>query len=205
MHVAVALAILVLECKIISYLLVAGTNRYAIYRNGVLEKEVTDATHEWPEHAIAFLIGCSFTYDAALVKAGVPFRSAEQGKNVPMYQTNVACRSAGSLHGNLVVSMKPIPAMQVSRHVTVTAQYPHAHGAPVCIGCPTALGIVDVTQPEWGEAVDMQPDEVPVFHACGVTPQSILMSSRVPFAITHAAGHMFVTDVPADTPLDRIV
>jgi uncharacterized protein YcsI (UPF0317 family) len=176
--------------------------RYAIYRDGMLDKEVTDATEYWPEKAIAFLIGCSFTYDSALLKAGIPLRSVEQGRNVPMYKTNITCRPAGSLQGNMVVSMKPVSARQISQHVQITAQYPRAHGAPVCIGCPSALGIADIDKPDWGDAVDMREDELPVFHACGVTPQNILMTSKVPYAITHSAGHMFVTDLPADTKFD---
>jgi uncharacterized protein YcsI (UPF0317 family) len=172
--------------------------RYAIYRHGVLEQEATNVRDLWPDEAVAFLIGCSFSYDGALQKAGIPLRSVEQGKNVPMYRTSLKCRPAGSLHGNLVVSMKPIPALQVAQHVVITSRYPHAHGAPVCIGCPAAIGIHDLDHPQWGDAVQMQDTDVPVFHACGVTPQAVLMESQVPFAITHAAGHMFVTDRPSD-------
>lgn len=155
-------------------------------------------TDYWPENAVAFLIGCSFSYDGALLEAGIPLRSAEAGLNVPMYKTTLKCRSAGSLSGNIVVSMKPIPALQLAQHVEITAQFPHAHGGPVCVGRPDVLGITDLSQPDWGDAIDVQADEVPVFHACGVTPQAVLQHSKVPFAITHAAGHMFVTDLPAD-------
>lgn len=174
-------------------------NRYAIYENGELKTEVTDATDYWPENAVSFLIGCSFTYDGALLKAGIPLRSAELGKNVPMYKTNLKCRSSGSLHGNMVVSMKPIKALDVSKEVEITSKFPHAHGGPVCVGNAKAIGIRDINNPEWGDPIDVRDDEVPVFHACGVTPQSVLMESRVPFAITHSAGHMFMTDLPSDT------
>lgn len=163
-----------------------------------MEKEVIDVTDLWPEEAVAFLIGCSFSYDGALQNANIPLRSAEQGKNVPMYQTKLLCRPAGSLHGNMVVSMKPIPALQIAQYVAITSRYIHAHGAPVCIGCPTVIGIQDLEKPQWGDAVEIQATDVPVFHACGVTPQAVLMESKVPFAITHAAGHMFVTDRPSD-------
>lgn len=163
-----------------------------------MEQEVFDATEQWPENSVAFLVGCSFSYDGALMEAGIPLRSAEQGKNVPMYTTNLPCRSAGSLHGNMVVSMKPIPALQIAKHVEITSKYSHAHGGPICVGCPQAIGISDIAEPEWGDAIDVKPDELPVFHACGVTPQAILMASKVPFAITHAAGHMFVCDRPSD-------
>jgi uncharacterized protein YcsI (UPF0317 family) len=172
--------------------------KYAIYRDGKLEQEVTDATPFWPQDAVAFLVGCSFSYDGALLDADIPLRSAEQGKNVPMYRTNLKCRTAGRLAGNMVVSMKPIPALKISKHVEITSKYVHAHGGPVCIGSGSILGVDNLNTPDWGEAVEMCPDDIPVFHACGVTPQSVLMDSKIPFAITHAAGHMFVTDLPSD-------
>lgn len=180
------------------YIILSLITRYAIYRNGKLEDETHDVTHVWPEDSVAFLIGCSFSYDGALLEAGIPLRSAEQGKNVPMYRTNLKCRPAGSLRGNMVVSMKPIPALQISKEVEITNKFQHAHGGPLCIGRPDCIGITNLDQPDWGEAVDIHPDDVPVFHACGVTPQNVLMESGVPFAITHAAGHMFVTDMPSD-------
>jgi uncharacterized protein YcsI (UPF0317 family) len=172
--------------------------RYSIYRDGKLDKEVDDVTDYWPEQSVAFLIGCSFSYDGALLDAGIPLKSAEQGKNVPMYKTSLKCRPAGSLKGNMVVSMKPIPALQVSKHIEITSKYTHAHGGPVSVGSASAIGVVDMNNPEWGDPIDVGPTDIPVFHACGVTPQSILMDSKVPFAITHSAGHMFVTDLPSD-------
>lgn len=175
--------------------------KYAIYRNGKLEKEAFDVTDVWPKDSVAFLIGCSFSYDGALLNAGIPLRSAEQGKNVPMYLSSLKCRPAGSLRGNVVVSMKPIPALQIAKEVEITSKFPHAHGGPVCIGRSECIGIEPERlsqKPDWGDAVELRPDEVPVFHACGVTPQAVLMESNVPFAITHAAGHMFVTDMPSD-------
>lgn len=171
--------------------------KYAIYRNGKLDKEVTDVIDYWPKESVAFLIGCSFSYDGELMDAGIPLKSVQQNKNVPMYKTNLKCRSAGSLKGNMVVSMKPIPSLQISKHVEITSKYTHAHGGPVAVGSAEAIGIKDINKPEWGEAIDIDNTEVPVFHACGVTPQSILMDSKVPFAITHSAGHMFVTDLPS--------
>lgn len=172
--------------------------KYAIYKDGVLVKEMTDVTDVWPENSVAFLIGCSFSYDGALLDAKIPLRSAEQKKNVPMYNTNLKCRSSGCLSGNMVVSMKPISAMDVAKEVEITSKFPHAHGGPVCIGRPDSIGIPDLNNPDWGDAIELRPDEIPVFHACGVTPQSILMNSKVPFAITHSAGYMFVSDLPAD-------
>mmetsp|Transcript_26038 Transcript_26038/g.55786 ORF Transcript_26038/g.55786 Transcript_26038/m.55786 type:complete len:409 (+) Transcript_26038:95-1321(+) len=172
--------------------------KYSIYRNGKLDEEVTDVTNYWPQDSVAFLIGCSFSYDGALMNAGIPLKSARQGKNVPMYKTNLKCRSAGSLSGNMVVSMKPIPALQISKHIEITSKYTHAHGGPVAVGSASAIGIDDIDKPKWGESIDVDAGEVPVFHACGVTPQSVLVDSKVPFAITHSAGHMFVTDLPSD-------
>lgn len=174
---------------------------YAIYKDGILDKEVSDVTEYWPKDSVAFLIGCSFSYDGALLDAHIPLRSADEGKNVPMYRTNLKCRSAGSLRGNMVVSMKPIKATDISKEVEITSQYPHAHGGPVCVGNAKAIGIDDLTKPDWGDAIDLRDDEVPVFHACGVTPQSVLMDSKVPFAITHKAGYMFVTDLPSNVSL----
>jgi uncharacterized protein YcsI (UPF0317 family) len=181
-----------------SFLDLIPNHRYAIYRDGKLEKEVTDVTEYWPEQSVAFLIGCSFSYDGALMKAGIKLKSAEEGKNVPMYKTSLKCRPAGSLQGNMVVSMKPISALKVSKQIEITSKYTHAHGGPVSVGSGAAIGVADIDKPDWGEQVHVAPDEVPIFHACGVTPQSILMESKVPFAITHSAGHMFVTDLPSD-------
>mmetsp|Transcript_29770 Transcript_29770/g.44289 ORF Transcript_29770/g.44289 Transcript_29770/m.44289 type:complete len:318 (-) Transcript_29770:602-1555(-) len=173
--------------------------KYRIYRDGILEEEVTDVTDIWPEDSVAFLIGCSFSFDEALTKGGIPLRSVEQNKCVPMYKTNLKCRSSGSLGGNVVVSMRPVKALDVSKMVEITSQFPHAHGSPICIGCPDAIGIQDVNKPDYGDAVEIKSDEVPVFHACGVTPQNIITESKVSFAITHSPGHMFIADLPSDT------
>jgi uncharacterized protein YcsI (UPF0317 family) len=159
---------------------------------------VTDVRDCWPENSVAFLIGCSFSYDQELMNAGIPLRSAEQGKNVPMYKTSLKCRPAGFFRGNMVVSMKPVPAFQACKHVEITSKYVHAHGGPLSIGSAAGLGIKDLDNPEWGDRIDIEPGDVPIFHACGVTPQSVLMDSKVPFAITHSAGHMFVTDLPSN-------
>ena len=172
--------------------------KYSIYKDGVLEKVVTDVIKEWPEDSVAFLVGCSFTYDSVLLQANIPLRSVEAGKNVPMYRTNIPCCDAGSLKGNMVVSMKPIKGVDVAKEVLLTNEYPHAHGAPICVGCPQSIGIQDLNNPDWGDAVEIKKDEIPVFHACGVTPQNVLIESKVKFAITHAPGHMFVTDRLSD-------
>lgn len=167
---------------------------YRVFKNGELVDEVTDVTVRWREDLVAFLIGCSFTFEDALREAGVPVRHVEQGTNVPMYRTNVPCRPAGELSGPLVVSMRPIPAAQVATAVLVTSRYPAVHGAPVHVGSPSELGITDLDRPDFGDPVEIRPGEVPVFWACGVTPQAVVMQSKPDFAISHAPGHMAITD-----------
>jgi uncharacterized protein YcsI (UPF0317 family) len=170
--------------------------RYRVWRNGELVAEPTDVTDLWREDLVAFLVGCSFSFETALLDAGVPVRNIEQGRNVSMYRTNVACRPAGRLSGPLVVTMRPVPAPLVATAVQVTARMPQVHGAPVHVGHPASLGITDLAVPDFGDPVDLVEGDVPVFWACGVTPQAALMASRPPFAITHAPGHMFITDIP---------
>lgn len=167
---------------------------YVVYEDGEPVAEVTDASGAWRDDLVAFLIGCSFTFESALRAAGVPVRHVEQGRNVPMYRTNRPCRPAGAVGGPLVVSMRPVPAHQVADAVRVTARYPAVHGAPVHVGDPAALGIADLGAPDFGDAVEVRPGEVPVFWACGVTPQAAVMASKPPFAIGHAPGHMAITD-----------
>ncbi|XVQ08868.1 putative hydro-lyase [Spirillospora sp. CA-255316] len=167
---------------------------YVVYEDGEPVAEVTDATAHWRDDLVAFLIGCSFTFENALLEEGVPVRHIEQGRNVPMYRTNRSCRRAGGLGGPLVVSMRPIPAGRVADAVRVTARYPSVHGAPVHVGDPSELGIADLGRPDFGDPADVRPGEIPVFWACGVTPQAAVMASRPEFAIGHAPGHMAITD-----------
>jgi len=174
----------------------ADVPRYRIYRDGRLEAEVTDITREWREDFVAFLLGCSFTFESALLQAGVPMRHIEENRIVPMFRTSLACRSAGRFRGPTVVSMRPIPAPLVPRAVTVTARYPMAHGSPLHIGDPARIGIADIHKPDWGEPATILPGEEPVFWACGVTPQAVALEAQPPLVITHAPGHMFVTDLP---------
>lgn len=171
---------------------------YRVWRDGDLAEETTDASAAWAEHPdlVSFLIGCSFTFEAGLVDAGIPIRHREAGRNVPMYRTSTACASAGRLGGELVVSMRPIPPGRVADAVRISGRYPAVHGAPVHIGDPASLGIADLGAPDFGDAPHLEDGDVPVFWACGVTPQAAIMASRPPFAVTHAPGHMFVTDVP---------
>ena len=168
---------------------------YRIYENGILTGEYTDVSAFWRDDLVSFLIGCSFSFEAELLEAGIPVRHIEENCNVPMYNTNIACTPAGVFSGNMVVSMRPLPYNQVVRAVQVTSAMPRVHGAPIDIGDPSAIGIHDITRPDYGDMVTIHPGEVPVFWPCGVTPQNIIMNSRPPFVITHAPGHMFLTDV----------
>ena len=167
---------------------------YRVYLDGEAAGEVDDVREYWRDDLVAFLIGCSFTFEDALLAAGVPVRHVEQRRNVPMYRTSTPCRRAGDLGGPLVVSMRPIPPEHIATAVRVTSRYPAVHGAPVHIGDPSALGIADLDEPDFGDPVDIHDGEVPVFWACGVTPQAAVMASRPPLALCHAPGHMAITD-----------
>lgn len=168
--------------------------RYLVYKHGEVERELTDITGVWQDDFVAFLTGCSFTFEHALLSAGVPVRHLERGCNVPMFRTSWPCEPAGVFQGPLVVSMRPIPNRLLARCVQVTSRYPSAHGAPLYIGDPAELGIADLEKPDFGDPVPINANETPVFWACGVTPQAVAQSARLPLMVTHAPGHMFVTD-----------
>jgi uncharacterized protein YcsI (UPF0317 family) len=169
--------------------------RYRVYRRGELVDEPADLLKWWRDDLVGFLLGCSFTFEKALLQAGLPVRHLETGSNVPMYRTQQPCRPAGLFRGPLVVSMRPMTPAQAIRAVHLCARFPHAHGAPVHFGDPSALGIRDLDHPDFGDVVEVRPGEVPVFWACGVTPQAVAMAVRPPLLITHKPGHMFVTDL----------
>jgi len=169
--------------------------RYRIYEHGVMTGEYTDVSAFWHDDLVSFLIGCSFSFEGELMEADVSVRHIEEGRNVPMYITNIPCQPAGVFQGNMVVSMRPLPYDQIVKSVLVTGSMPKVHGAPVHIGDPAAIGIRDIHTPDFGDSVTIRPGEVPVFWPCGVTPQAVLMASKPAFAITHAPGHMLVTDV----------
>jgi uncharacterized protein YcsI (UPF0317 family) len=169
--------------------------RYRIYEEGSLRAEVTSLLSIWNEDLVAFLLGCSFTFDDLLAKAGIPVRHRDEGRNVSMYVTSRACAPAGKFTGPLVVSMRPIPAPLVARAAEITAKLPLAHGAPVHVGDPRAIGIADLSRPDFGDSVTVLPGEVPVFWACGVTPQAVAMEVKPELMVTHAPGHMFLTDL----------
>ncbi|MCV2460772.1 putative hydro-lyase [Streptomyces sp. ICN988] len=168
--------------------------RYRVWRDGELVDEPTDVRAYWRDDLVTFLIGCSFTFEWALAAVGVPIRHVEQGRNVPMYVTSRPCRPAGRLRGPMVVSMRPVPPAHLSAAIRESGLLPAVHGSPVHCGDPSALGIEDLDRPDFGDAVEREPDDIPVFWACGVTPQAAVMASRPPFALTHAPGQMFLTD-----------
>ena len=169
--------------------------KYRVWKNGELVDEPTDIQKYWQDDFVSFVIGCSFTFEDALLRAGVPVRHVELGRNVPMYRTNVPCTSAGVFHGPLVVSMRPMKPADAIRAVQITSRFPSVHGAPVHIGLPEQLGIRDLSKPDFGEMVPVKSDELPVFWACGVTPQAAIMAAKPPLVITHSPGCMFVTDL----------
>lgn len=169
---------------------------YRIYEHGELTAEVRDLRAHWRDDLVAFLIGCSFTFEWALLEAGVRLKHVEEGSGVAMYRTSLACRAAGDFHGPMVVSMRPIAGTEVAKAIAVSSRYPGAHGAPVHVGDPAAIGIADIARPDYGDAQAFAPGDVPVFWACGVTPQAVALACRPPIMITHQPGHMFITDLP---------
>jgi uncharacterized protein YcsI (UPF0317 family) len=175
---------------------------YRVYQNGALVDEPCDLHAWWRDDLVGFLIGCSFTFENALLQAGLPVRHLEAGCNVPMFRTNRPCRPAGIFEGPMVVSMRPMTMTQAIRAVQICSRFPRAHGAPIHIGAPEAIGVADLGRPDFGDPVEIQPGEVPVFWACGVTPQAVVMQARPPFCITHKPGHMFVTDL-RDTDMEE--
>jgi uncharacterized protein YcsI (UPF0317 family) len=168
--------------------------RYRVWREGVLEGEVDDLRTLWRDDWVGFVLGCSFSFEQALIEDGIPLRHVAQGRNVAMYRTSIPTTPAGRFAGPLVVSMRPMTAAHAIRAVQVTSRFPSVHGAPVHFGDPAAIGIADLSRPDYGDAVDILPGEVPVFWACGVTPQAALIAARPEICVTHAPGCMLVTD-----------
>jgi uncharacterized protein YcsI (UPF0317 family) len=160
-----------------------------------LTAEVMDIKEYWREDLVGFLLGCSFTFETALLNAGLPVRHIEENCNVPMYITNIACKPAGVFHGPMVVSMRPMPQKMLIRAIQVTSRFPAVHGAPIHVGAPDLIGIKDIAKPDFGDRVTIHPGEVPVFWACGVTPQAVAMAVKPEIMITHAPGFMFICDI----------
>jgi uncharacterized protein YcsI (UPF0317 family) len=169
--------------------------RYRVWKNGELAAEPADVRAFWRDDLVSFLIGCSFSFEEAMIENGLPVRHIEQGCNVPMYRTNVPTHPAGVFSGPLVVSMRPLKAADAIRAIQVTSRFPAVHGAPVHLGDPAEIGIANIDSPDYGDAVEIRPGEIPVFWACGVTPQAVVASVKPEFCITHAPGYMLVTDL----------
>jgi uncharacterized protein YcsI (UPF0317 family) len=175
---------------------------YRVWRDGQLVDEPTDIRSLWRDDLVSFAIGCSFTFENAIMRAGIPVRHVEQKCNVPMYNTNRSCRSAGRFAGPMVVSMRPMTPEHAVAATRICGRFPRAHGVPMHLGDPGAIGIQDLSKPDYGDPVIVQAGEIPVFWACGVTPQAALMRARLPLAITHKPGHMFLTNL-RDVDLDE--
>jgi len=170
--------------------------RYRVYENGVFTKELTDASEYWKEGYVGFLIGCSFSFEESLLREGIEVRHITQGRNVPMYKVELfPTVPAGPFRGPMVCSMRPMTPEKAKRAYEITVKMPNVHGAPVHMGPAAAIGIADVMKPDYGEAVDIYEGEIPVFWPCGVTPQAAVENARPPIVITHAPGHMFITDI----------
>jgi uncharacterized protein YcsI (UPF0317 family) len=170
--------------------------RYRVFRAGQLVEEPTNLEAWWRGDLVTFLLGCSFTFEHALIRSGIPLPYYGTGRNVSMFITNIPTRPVGAFAGPMVVSMRWIPSDKVVRAVQATSRFPAVHGAPVHIGDPARIGIADPLKPDFGDAwAPASPDDVPVFWACGVTPQAVAMASKPALMITHAPGHMFVTDL----------
>lgn len=173
--------------------------RYRVFRNGEFDEELTDISDLWSDSLVTVALGCSFTFENALIRAGLPVRHIEMGRNVPMFRTSIDLVSAGPFGGQMVVTMRPLREDQIDQATEISARYPQAHGGPIAAGDPSAIGISDLSQPDYGDPVDIKPGEVPVYWACGVTPQNVLRAARLPICITHSPGHMLVTDVAEDS------
>ena len=169
--------------------------RYRVFHDGSLTGEVSNLKDVWRDDLVSFVLGCSFSFEEALIDAGLPLRYVEQGRNVPMFRTSVDTVPAGRFRGKLVGTMRPFKPADAIRAIEITTRYPRVHGAPVHIGFPEEIGIADLSRPWVGDATEVREDEVPLFWACGVTPQSVVLDAKPSLCITHAPGHMLVTDL----------
>jgi len=168
---------------------------YNVYRKEKLDRTVKDIRSFWKPDFVSFLLGCSFSFEEAMLRAKIPIRYIEENKNVSMYITSILCKPAGVFHGPMVVTMRPIPSDKVTRAVQITSRYAWVHGAPIHVGDPSAIGIKDLRRPDFGDPVTIKKGEIPVFWACGVTPQAVVMKVKPELCITHAPGYMFISDL----------
>lgn len=169
--------------------------KYRVWRNGELVDEPRDITNVWRDDLVAFVLGCSFSFEEALVQDGIELRHMTCGSNVPMFRTSIACKPSGPFHGPMVVSMRPMTPAHAIRAIQITSRFPAVHGAPVHLGLPHMIGIADIARPDYGDAVEVRADELPVFWACGVTPQAVIAAAKPEFCITHAPGSMLISDL----------
>jgi uncharacterized protein YcsI (UPF0317 family) len=169
--------------------------KYRVWRDGELSGEPLDVRHVWRDDLVSFALGCSFSFEQALIEEGIELRHMTCGSNVPMYRTSIRCIPAGPFAGPLVVSMRPLAPADAIRAIQITSRFPSVHGAPVHIGLPGAIGIADLTKPDYGDSVPVGSGELPVFWACGVTPQAVIVEAKPDFCITHAPGSMLITDL----------
>jgi uncharacterized protein YcsI (UPF0317 family) len=168
---------------------------YNVYRDGRLTDTLTDITSLWTDDLVAFALGCSFTFEHALMAAGIKLRNIDNNTTVSMYRTQLQTTPAGPFSGGMVVSMRPIQRAAVEKTSQICSTYPLAHGKPVHSGDPGEIGIADIARPDWGDPTPIEEGEVPVFWACGVTPQAVLEQARLPLCITHKPGSMLITDI----------
>ncbi len=168
---------------------------YYVYENGQLDRELNDLNDIWRDDLVTFALGCSFSFEAALIEAGLSVRHINAGTNVPMYKTNIPTESSGPFAGNTIVSMRPFSVEDAIKAIQVTSHYRAVHGAPIHFGDPEAIGIKDLSQPDFGDTVDIKKNEIPVFWACGVTPQLAIEQAQIPLCITHKPGYMLITDL----------
>ncbi len=168
---------------------------YRVWRDGALVEERTDIADLWRDDLVTVALGCSFTFETALIEAGIPVRHIEADRTVPMFRSSIALDGVGCFQGGMVVTMRPIAEDRVDDAIRISGAYPQAHGAPVAVGDPGAIGIVDLSRPDYGDPIDIRPGDVPVFWACGVTPQNVLLEARLPFCITHKPGCMLIADI----------
>ncbi len=169
--------------------------RYRVFRHGEVVEEPTDIHGLWRDDLVSFILGCSFSFEWALLEDGLRLRHQDEGRNVPMYRTSIQTTPAGRFRGPLVVSMRPFRPADAIRAIQITSRFPGVHGAPVHIGKPELIGIRDLARPDWGGSVPVAADELPVFWACGVTPQAVIAEAKPDFCITHAPGSMLITDL----------
>ena len=176
---------------------------YNIYHDGKLRDQRRDITELWNEDLVAFVLGCSFSFEEALMAEGIPVRHIDHGRTVSMYRTSVQTIPAGPFSGEMIVSMRPMLPADAIRACVITSRFPHAHGAPIHVGDPAAIGVKDINSPDWGDRTVFKDQEIPVFWACGVTTQIAIQSAKIPVCITHTPGHMLVTDIPTRARVER--